>query len=36
MDAVVAAEGAAALGDDLEFAPTAQRQAVRANGEIVP
>jgi len=36
MDAVVAAEGAAALGDDLKIAPTAERQTIRASGEIVP
>jgi len=36
MDAVVAAEGAAALGDDLEVAPAAEGQAVRTCGELVP
>jgi hypothetical protein len=32
MDAVVAAEGAAASGEDLQFAPSAERQAVGASG----
>ena len=36
MDAVVAAEGAAAFGDDLKIAPTAERQTIRAGGEFVP
>jgi hypothetical protein len=35
VDAVVAAEGAAAFGDDLKLAPAAQRKTVRAGGEIV-
>ena len=33
MDAVVAAEGAAAFGEDFEIAPAAERQVVRAEGE---
>jgi hypothetical protein len=33
VDAIVAAEGAAALGKDLKLAPTAERKAVRAFGE---
>jgi hypothetical protein len=36
VDAVVAAEGAAAFGEDLEIAPAAQRKTVGAGGEIVP
>ena len=32
MDAVVGAEGAAAFGEDLQFAPSAERQAVGASG----
>ena len=32
MDAVVAAEGAAAFGEDLQFAPAAEGQAVGASG----
>jgi hypothetical protein len=34
VDAVVAAEGATAFGDDLEIAPTAERKTVGACGEI--
>ena len=33
MDAVVAAEGAAAFGEDFEFAPAAERQAIGAERE---
>jgi len=36
MDTVVAAEGAAAVGDDLKIAPAAQRKTVGASGKIVP
>ena len=36
MDAIVAAEGAAALCKDLKIAPAAQRKAVGAGGEMVP
>jgi len=35
VDAVVAAEGAAAFGEDLEVAPAAERQTVGAGGESV-
>src|SRR5215470_20451272 len=35
VDAVVAAEGTAAFGEDLEVAPTAQRQAIRTFWKLV-
>ena len=35
VDAVVAAEGAAAFGEDFELAPAAERQAVWSGGELL-
>ena len=36
VDTVVRAEGATALGKDLELAPAAERQGVGSGGELVP
>jgi hypothetical protein len=36
VNAIVAAEGAATPGDDLEVTPAAERQAVGAGGELMP
>ena len=35
VDAVVGAEGAPAFGEDLEFAPAAERQVVGSTGQYV-